>query len=1498
MKQLGPATRAWFEASFRAPTEVQERGWAEIAAGRHALLVAPTGSGKTLAAFLHAIDRMLALPPDAPRGVRCVYVSPLKALVADVERNLRAPLAGIRAAAGRRGEALRDTRVDLRTGDTPQKERQRQTRDPGEILVTTPESLFLILGSRQRQTLATVTTVIVDEIHALAPTKRGVHLALSLERLAALTGDDPQRIGLSATVRPLDDVARFLGGDRPVEIVDASGPPNIALSLRVPVPDMENVPPPPEKRPEGGSILGQLAREELAERNPGDRERGLWPAIYPQLLDAIRSHRSTILFVNSRGLCERLVQRLNELGEEELVLAHHGSVSHAKRAVIEDALKRGEVKGIVATSSLELGIDMGAVDQVLLVESPGSVARGLQRVGRAGHSVGETSRGVVFPKFKGDLLEAAVVAQRMLAGEIEALSTPSNCLDVLAQQLVAMCCDRESSPEDLHAVVRRARPYGELSRKALESVLDMLSGRYPSTELADLRPRLRWDRAADVLSARPGAAMTARMNAGTIPDRGAYSVHVAGGAEGEVGQRIGELDEEMVFETRGGDTFLLGASTWRVESIDANRVLVSPAPGEPGRLPFWRGDGPGRPIELGRAIGAFVREHGHGGREHVAAGLRAALPLDENASINLADYLVDQREHCGALPTDRAITVERFRDELGDWRVCILTPFGTRVHAPWAMVLERSLSDRADVELSLMYCDDGIVMRFADTEEQPATAELFPDPEDLEELLTDQLGGTSLFASLFRENAVRSLLVTRRRPDQRSPLWAQRRKARELLGVVRKYPSFPIVLETYRQAMNDVFDLAGLRAVLRGVRERSLRVDDVETARPSPFARSVVFAYVAAYLYDGDSPVAERKAQALTLDREMLRELLGQAELRELLDGDVIDSLEAELAGLAPERRARDRDELADLLRRVGDLTEDEAAARATDPQRVAAWLAELEAERRAVRVSLAGDERWIAAEEAGVFRDAFGCTPPSGLPSDFLDGGERPFEAVLRRFARTRGPFHARDFARRYGLVPAQVEPALRALEAEGVLTLGELRPGGTELEWCDSEVLRRIKRRTLARLRDEVAPVDAPTFARFLQRWQGVAPAGSDSRGPTGERLEEVLAQLEGLPMSWSELSQGLLPARVPGFRLDELDLMAAQGRVVWLGRGALGPSDGRIALFRRERVDDLVGSLGDYEPPTELHAALLDQLERGGASFLTQLESAVLAHGGIERGELEAALWDLVWAGRVTNDTFQPLRTIGGARPRGGGRRSRVRATLAGGRWSLVSSLLARGVSDTERSLARVQSLLERYGVVSREAAVAEEIPGGWGPLYRVLRTMEESGRVRRGYFVEGLSGAQFASPGAADRLRAERLDPDARREPVTVSLAATDPANPWGSLLAWPERKDEAPAPRRARGARVVLCDGRAVLFAPPGGRKLTTFGDADDVERALLVLAENPRALGRRWLVVGSIDGVDALHSEHARALERSGYVREPKGYAADPQALRRAKERKAEERRA
>ncbi len=1498
MNDLRPATRTWFEEQFGAPTEVQRRGWDALARGAHALLVAPTGSGKTLAAFLRAIDELAALPEDAPPGVRVVYVSPLKALVADIERNLRAPLAGIARTAARLGLPARVPRVDVRTGDTPQEERRRQARDPGEILVTTPESLYLVLGSKQRETLRAVETVIVDEVHAVCATKRGVHLALSLERLAALAHADPRRIGLSATVRPLEEVARYLGGDREVELVDASAPPALDLSIRVPVPDMERVPPPsptahdpaaqapPDGDPtrpgtregDGGSILGRLYSASHHTTASGGEERGLWPVLYPELLAGIRGHRSTIVFVNSRGLCERLTHALNELAGEELVLAHHGSVSHGERARIEDALKRGEVRGIVATSSLELGVDMGAVDQVILVESPGSVARGLQRVGRAGHGVGETSRGRVYPKFKHDLLECAVVARRMLRGEIEALRAPRNCLDVLSQQLVAMCVDAPRERGELLALCRRAHPYRELSDEAFGAVLEMLSGSYQRTELSDLRPRLRWDRTTDRLSARPGAAMVSRLNAGTIPDRGAFPVRLGAG-----GARLGELDEEMVFESRRGDVFLLGTTSWRIEEITRDEVVVSPAPGEPGRLPFWRGEGPGRPLELGRELGAFVREYGAADREAARERLAAELPLDELAARNLADHLADQLEHTGTLPTDRAVTVERFRDELGDWRVCLLSPFGRRVHTPWALALERRLSDRLGAPVSAMAADDGIVLRLDDGDELPAAEDLFPDPDELDELLTAHLGSSALFASLFRENAGRALLVTRRRPDQRKPLWAQRRKAQALLATVRRFPRFPIVLETYRQALQDVFDLEGLREVLAAVRDRRVRVDEVETQSASPFARGLVFAYVAAYLYEADAPVAERKAQALTLDRGLLRDLLGQEELRDLLDAGVVEAVEDELAGRSEERRARDRDELADLLGRLGDLSVPELRERAATPQEVEPWLEELRAERRAIEVRIAGEARWIAAEDAGLFREALGCRLPGGLPVAFLEAPEEPLVELVKRFARGRGPFVTRELADRHGLRPAQVTPVLRALEAGGTLVLGALRPGGAELEWCDAEVLRRIRRRTLARLRGEVAAVDAATFARFLPRWHGLATPGAGRATPAA--LEEAVQRLEALPLSWRALTGDVLPARVPGFRIDDLDLLAARGELVWIGRGALGPRDGRVLLLRRERAAELLDPVDPPELEDPLQRLLHEHLATRGASFLTELERVARAADGADARAVEAALWDLVWAGLVTNDTFGPLRSLGGRGRSGRGARAGRAGVLAGGRWSLVAELTDPALPATARALARARLLLERHGIASREAVAVEDLPGGWGPHYRVLRHLEEAGQVRRGWFVEGLSGAQFASPGAADRLREARAGGERRAAPEVRLLATLDPASAWGAHLAWPEPLEAGgPRPRRAAGARLVTVDGEPAVFLPAAGRRLTLFGDA---ARAAAALERLPELLeGTGLVTVESLDGVPAHASPHRQALERAGFVPDYKGFVLDRAARR------------
>jgi ATP-dependent Lhr-like helicase len=1437
LQRFSPATARWFTGAFAAPTPVQSRGWEVISRGEHALLLAPTGSGKTLAAFLWALDRVIhhepLLPAGELAGVRVLYVSPMKALVYDVERNLRAPLAGLRRAAQQGGEPLPEVRVAMRTGDTSQQDRRRLTRHGAEILVTTPESLFLLLTSQAREQLRSVETVIIDEIHAVAGTKRGAHLALSLERLSALTHHEPQRIGLSATQRPLAAIAGFLGGDRAVEVVDASAPPALDLQVVVPMPDLDR---PPPVEPVEVDMLQPVDATTHPMSTPGMDRSGAWPAIQERILEFVEEHRTTIVFANSRRVCERLCQRLNELWllrghSDQLCRAHHGSVSHAKRTEIEEDLKSGRLRCIVATSSLELGIDMGTVDLVIQVAAPHSVASGLQRVGRAGHGVGELSVGRVLPRYKGELLVAAAVAEGMSTGEIESTRILRNPLDVLCQQVVAMCVVQDWEVGPLAALVRRSRPFAELGDDVLAAVLDMLSGRYrldaepdapvtapPGTDgrgFDELRPLLVWDRGRGLLKARKAARLTVLANAGTIPDRGTYGVFPAAG-----GSRIGELDEEMVHESRKGDTFLLGASTWRIVEIKRDRVLVVPAPGEPGRMPFWRGQGPGRPLPLGRAVGALVRDIDALERDEAELALAERCQLDPLAAGNLWDHVRAQREATGAVPSDRCIVVERFRDEFGDWRICVLCPFGSQVTAPWGMALRAAIQARTGVELQVLWTDDGVILRFSDVEldELPSVDELVPDPDELEHLLMGELASSSLFAARFREAAGRALLLPRKRPGQRTPLWVQRMRAQSLLASAKRFPSFPIILETYRECLQDVFDLPGLTTLLRDIRERRVRVVEAETRSPSPFARSLVFAFVATWLYEGDAPLAERRAAALSLDRELLRELLGEEELGELLVDTDLDQVEAELQCLVPERRVRSLDGLHDLLRRLGDLREDELHARVVDGAPLQDWLAALESDGRAARVRVAGEHRWIDLADVGHYRDALGVIPPRGVPLALLEGGAAPLERLVRRFARTHGPFTAARLAGRLGLLPAQITPVLRGLATPGPIEQGVF--AGGETQWCDREVLRRVKRRALARLRGEVEPVDAAVYAAFLAEWMGCVPDGERARGGGG-RLLDTLAQLEGCPVPWSELEARVLPARLGRVQGAELDQLCAQGELAWLGAGPLGPKDGRVRLVAR-------GDLGAHINPqelerTDLHDAILDALSARGACFLAELRGLL---GGDRGDELIDALWDLVWAGHVSNDTLQPLRGLGRSRSRASGSRTRRRGgfrglrarrgAATGGRWWRVDQASSRPVDPTSRAHLIAGQLLDRYGVLTREAVLAEGVPGGFAGVYPVLCAMEDAGQVRRGWFVAGAGGAQFALPGAVDRLRAARDS-----EQVHV-LAATDPACAWGGALRWPEL--EGRPLRREAGATVVTVGGQLVLYLGRGGRSLVAFPD--------------------------------------------------------------------------
>ncbi len=1514
--------RAWFEDAFAFPTPAQVGGWAEIAAGRHTLIHAPTGSGKTLAAFLWCLDRLARAPTPPPvkgmpGSVRILYVSPLKALTYDIERNLRAPLHGIGLAAQRLG--LEPPRISIasRTGDTTQEARRHLARVPPDILVTTPESLYLLLTSNPRETLRGVEAVIIDEVHAIAGSKRGAHLALSLERLERLRPAGApalQRIGLSATQRPLETIARFLGGigpGREVAIVDVGGRKALDLEVIVPVEDMSRI---GELEP----VEAPVADDAPAWRD--DLRTSIWPAIHPRILELIRSHKSTIVFTNSRRLAERLAHRLNDLAGEELVRAHHGSIAREQRLEIEEALKDGRLPALVATSSLELGIDMGAVDLVILVESPTSVASGLQRVGRAGHQVGEPSKGIVFPKYRGDLLEAAVVVGRMHAGAIETTVMPRNPLDVLAQQLVAMTVLEPWSVADLLATVTRAAPFETLSREALEAVLGMLAGAYPSDEFAELKARVVWDRVTDIVEGRRDARVVAVTSGGTIPDRGLFGVFLAGEA-GTPGRRVGELDEEMVYELRAGmhgDVIVLGASSWRILDITPDRVVVEPAPGVPGKLPFWKGDAIGRPIELGRAIGAFVGEvegdlaRGEPGRAEATARFRLVHDLDELAAKNLLAYLEEEREVAGALPTDRRIVIERFRDELGDWRLVILTPFGGRIHAPWTLAIEQRLRERLGIEVQTIWSDDGIAVRLPEGEGDGSIARLaeieallFPAADEVEDLVVESVGASALFASRFRENAGRALLLPRRRPGTRTPLWQQRQRSADLLAVASRYGSFPILVETYRECLSDVFDIEALREVLGGVERREISIHAVETTKASPFAASLLFDYVAAYMYEGDAPLAERRAGALALDRDLLRELLGQEELRELLDREALADLELALQNLATDRQAGTRDQVHDLLRRLGDLTTGEVAARVEGGAGVAeAWLAELRTARRTLTVRIGGEERWIAIEDVGRYRDGVGAAAPAGVPEAFLVPVSGALDGLLARWARTHGPFLGPEPAHRWGMPAGLVDDVLRRLGEAGTLVRGEFRPDGVEREWCDPEVLRMLRRRSLARLRRDVEPVEPAALGRFLPAWQGVAPVGASLpvlRGTAAlERLAEVVDQLAGVAIPASVLERDVLPARIPGYQARLLDELGALGEVAWVGRGSLGRDDGRVILYRPGR-DGLrpVGLPDGVERPTGArHDAIRAHLARRGASFYRELYTA--AGGSLDREVLDA-LWDLVWAGELTNDTFAPLRALrwkrparSTARPRAG-RLTALGPPEAAGRWSLVEAASVEGgspttgtsfaagapptvgTSPTARLHALALALLDRYGVLVREAVMAEGVPGGFSGIYPILRALEDAGRIRRGYFVEGLGAAQFALAGAIDRLRGVR-DAAAERgdaSPVYV-LAAADPANPYGAALPWPRRNETDRRPlTRSAGASVVLVDGVAVLYVERGGRTIQTLAAFDDPATAAIAVPALQALVGEgrdRELVVTRVDGLPVAESPHREALVSAGFV--------------------------
>jgi ATP-dependent Lhr-like helicase len=1516
---LGPFSapvRRWFEASFEGPTPAQEGGWEAIAGGDNALICAPTGSGKTLASFLWGIDK-LARSPQLGTGVRLVYVSPLKALSYDIERNLRAPLRGIGA----------EISVGLRTGDTSQKDRRAMAKTPPDILITTPESLYLMLSSNVREILATTEAVIVDEIHAVAQTKRGAHMALTLERLDDLvqahggegSGEDSpsrtaggsvesspdpssrvagagiQRIGLSATQRPLERIAQFLvGPKRKCRIVDAGRTKKLDLEIVVPVEDMSD-PGAPAYPSEDGVPPSEI--------EPSAHVRSIWPAIYPKLLELVQEHTSTIIFVNNRRASERLAKRLNELangegeqelpatehaghggagevsteppavrdGEtspappapyEEIARAHHGSLSHEERTLVEELLKSGQLPCLVATSSLELGIDMGAVDLVIQVESPKSVTRGLQRIGRAGHGLGETSKGRIFPKYRGDLLECAVVARRMREGEIETTTIPQNPLDVLAQHLVSMAAMDEWEIDAVERLVTATESFHDLSREQLENVLDMLDGRYPSDRFGELRPRIVWDRTQGTMHGRKGSRSLVVTNAGTIPDRGLYSVNLPDG------RRVGELDEEMVYEARPGQTFLLGATTWRIEEITRDRVIVTPAPGAPGAVPFWKGDGIGRPAELGRAIGAFSREAVSREPEELAKD----YDLDPRAANNLVTYLREQQQATRVVPSDETIVVERFRDEIGDWRLCILSPFGGRVHSAWGLALAAKIRNERGLEADAIWSDDGIVIHLPDADEPPPADLVLIDPEEIEDLIVAELSGSALFGARFRENAARSLLIPRAYPGKRTPLWQQRLKSQSLLEVARDFPRFPVILETYRECLQDVLDLPELGDLLRKLHSRQISLVEVETPTASPFASSLLFDYVATHMYEGDTPNAERRAAALALDRDLLRELLGQEELRELIDPEALVEVEEQLQHRTEAGRAGDRDALQQLLRNLGDLTAAECEERVTAGYSAKSMLEKLVAERRIAKVRIAGEERYIAAEDAGLFRDALGVPPPGGLPESFLEDHPDAMRALVRRWARTHGPFPTARLAERYGVDPS---PALRELEGEGAMVRGELLPEGTEREWCDSEVLRRVRRASLARLRKEVEAADTTQLARFLPSWQNVDAFRRAGAGP--DRLREALVPLQGVALTPKVWEGDVLPRRLGAYSPAWLDELCTSGELVWVGAGALGRSDGRVALYFREDVR-LAGpppANVKLEAPTgEVHEAIRERLAAGPSFWIDLL--ADLDHPA---EDLHNALWDLAWSGGVTNDAFSPLRAprlrAVGSPERHGRRFGRRRSTTGAavqGRWSLSDQLFANAPGPGARLRAQAELMLERYGIVTRETVLAEGIPGGFATLYSELGNLELLGTARRGYFVEGLGGAQFALPGAVERLRSLPEE-----DGSYLLLAATDPANPYGASLPWP-KLEGGRRPGRTPGAHLLTRDGEPVVFLERGGRGILRLKPIEgaELQEAMQALADAVAAGQLKKLAVEKLDGEAVIGSGHEEALIGAGFSRGPR----------------------
>lgn len=1446
-----PPVAAWFRGALGSPTPPQRQGWPEIARGRNTLIFAPTGSGKTLAAFLACLDHLWRVPRKNP-GARILYISPLKALNEDISRNLDAPLHGILEAAERLGTPLEPLRVAVRTGDTPQAERQKLVRKPPDILITTPESLHLMLTSKARETLRRVSHVIVDEIHALAPNKRGVFLSLLLERLEALNPAGFVRIGLSATQRPLEEVARYLGGQqkvqdsagstrfepRPVSIVDAGYRKALDLEVSFPI-------------------------QSLAPRTPGS----IWPSIESRLQDLIQAHKSTIVFTNNRRVAERLTSHLNDLAdlddEIEIAQAHHGSLSPERRRDTEESLKRGELRAVIATASLELGIDMGAVDLVCQVESPGAVARGLQRVGRAGHLVGGTSKGRMLAKTPADLLESAALARAMIEGQVETLHVPMNCLDVLAQQVIAcVAVDRWDVPS-LFDLVRGAYPYRDLTASAFESVLKLVSGRFHLETFRDLRARISWDRVHNRLHTLPGSAQLALVGGGTIPDTGQYPLYL-----GEGGPRLGELDEEFVLERRVGETFVLGSSTWRIEAIDPQRVIVSPAEGRSALTPFWRGESAHRTAELGDVVGALCRDVlARYDDPSVYSWLQQTYHLDEASAQILRDYIGRQSRHAGAVPDDRTVLVETYRDPAGELGLAVLTPFGGKFHHALKLALQARLRDRLGISIASLHGDDGVLIRLPQMEEPPTDLFRGLTADVAEQLIREELGESALFGLRFRQNAGRALLMPRPDPAKRTPLWLQRLRAKDMLQGVRQFPDFPILLETYRECLDDDLDLPRLRSFLDRVANGEIRVVEHRGEIPSPFVSGLIFEFSLKYLYEWDDPVRNGHVRAgVAVDDALLDPLLDSSNYALWLDPSAIGRVEGRLRGVG--HPPRTVDEMAEWIRRLGDLTESELSGP------MLGFLVDLESQGRVQTIRLAGTaqpDRWVSTEDVPQYRAAFGADPD-----------DEAVGVIVRRFLQSHALVGLDDLTARYPVEPALATDLLERWAKDWDLVRLDPDDEGTE-RWADRRNLDEVRRLSIAMRRRESVAVVPEVYAEFVARRQRVH---TDLQREGSAALGLVLEQLQGYAAHAEVWESQILTRRVRDFRPAWLDEALSSGSWYWRADGE-GRGEPRVALLPREFAGQWPPRDSDAPVPSELEARVLEELTRRGALFVDEIARGT----DLEPSRVREALDGLVRLGLVTNDRFDPLRaggrgvaealsrassSIRNGRPRLGSAR-RPASSRPEGRWSLLPAVEADGEAHV---LAWSAALLDRYGVLTRETAALDPWAPPWRDLVPSLGRAELRGEVRRGYFVEGLSGVQYALSETVEELARLEIDPTGPPRPVLLS--SLDPANLYGSgaPLDIPLLEGGTARFTRTSSNFLVLNAGRPILMIESFGKRLTGLASASEVElRAAMALLPGLCSPSRRIMKVETYNTAATLASPAAPWLADLGFVRDHPGMA-------------------